>query len=90
VQEHDNILSTKCPHCGYEIDSVVNVTESKDLPSEGDISICIMCAGVAKYGDNRDLIMPTEFDLALWDSNPEVKFDINRTVRAIKKMNKTK
>lgn len=50
----------KCPHCAYEPDSHTQIrVEDPGVPEDGDISLCINCAGISVFNGN-DLRPPTE------------------------------
>ncbi|HVQ49770.1 MAG TPA: hypothetical protein VMS92_06950 [Mycobacterium sp.] len=46
--------STSCPHCGYKMDAASPV-EGTGVPSEGDFSVCINCAGLMVFTHDMTL-----------------------------------
>lgn len=48
-------IRTVCPECGYEVDDSSGIGDAKDArPEEGNVGICIRCAGVAFYVEQED------------------------------------
>jgi hypothetical protein len=44
---------SKCPHCGAENDHAT--TSSGGPPEQGNVMICVMCAGICLYGEDLQL-----------------------------------
>jgi len=45
-----NVTTSKCPVCGYEVDSATAVDGSRAEPSVGDFTICVLCRSPLKFG----------------------------------------
>lgn len=58
----DAVPPSPCPYCGTALDAASNSEAAK--PSPGDISICVKCAGVCKFGDALTLERVSEHELA--------------------------
>lgn len=44
------IPESRCPNCGYVCDVAMKVKTRRDaVPKEGDVSICIKCAGLSEF-----------------------------------------
>lgn len=56
--ESTEITPSKCPHCGVEHE----MASGDGQPSEGDVSICIKCAGISVFdkGLSRRMATPEE------------------------------
>lgn len=48
-----------CPHCGQVLDGASNVTND-ERPEPGDVTVCIICAGLAEFDEDMNLTMPSE------------------------------
>lgn len=55
ILESINMGNDNCPHCGKLINRATSVEEVGAIPNPGDISICIKCAGINKYGQDMAL-----------------------------------
>jgi hypothetical protein len=58
-------INAYCPTCGYEVDDATGVGDAAELrPGPGGIAICIRCAGLGVYFEQKDgtlgLRPPTE------------------------------
>lgn len=48
-----------CYNCGYTLDAATQIHGDRTPPAEGDISICIKCASIGIFADDRLLREPT-------------------------------
>lgn len=51
----------KCPHCEYEFEASTNFEDEKTKPKVGDVSFCIKCGGVSRFGEEGTMI-PMKLD----------------------------
>jgi hypothetical protein len=66
---------SKCPHCGGKLDatSIADPRDEDRAPEEGDVGVCIHCAGIIAYADRFTLRKPTPEEEKEALSNPEVR-----------------
>lgn len=50
-----------CPHCGAELDAATHAGPGEPQPKEGDVSVCLYCAGMLEYGPGLAL-RPLDID----------------------------
>lgn len=60
----NNIPECYCPWCGELIDRMTDSSFKGARPKEGDLSICICCAGISIINSNLSLVCITEYDLS--------------------------
>jgi len=60
------IKETKCPHCGYLMDSSENMTGTRDI-EPGDFSICLNCGHPLVYTRAMGLRSASEVDLKIFE-----------------------
>lgn len=73
-----------CPHCGKLINTCTAVN-SDDLPLPGDLTICIGCAGINRYGD--DMALEAFPDVLIDTLDPEFReqlLDAQQMLRELK------
>jgi hypothetical protein len=65
---------SKCPHCGGKLDAASVADPNEDrAPEEGDLGVCIHCAGIIAYADRFTLRKPTPEEEIEALGNPEVQ-----------------
>lgn len=75
-----------CPHCGKHIDQASCYADGDQKPSPGDLSVCIGCAEISKYGDDMGL---EKFPEILLDTLEEgLRTQILRAVHTVKAVNR--
>lgn len=47
-------IRANCPECGKEVDGATDPKDPTSQPEEGDLGICIYCAGVGFYVIQED------------------------------------
>jgi hypothetical protein len=52
-------ISSPCPHCGKSLDGATDPTGGA-VPSPGDLTLCVYCAGVSIFGEDMQLRTATE------------------------------
>jgi len=50
----------KCPNCDYKFQKSTNFEDEKLKPKVGDVSFCIRCGGVSRFG--KDEMIPMKLD----------------------------
>jgi hypothetical protein len=50
----------KCPHCEYEFQKSTNLEDEKLKPKVGDISVCIKCGFVSRFGEKEMIPVKSE------------------------------
>lgn len=50
----------KCPNCGYAFQEHSNLKDENLKPKEGDISFCMKCGQVSRFGENE--MIPMKLD----------------------------
>lgn len=73
MPDADFDLPSICPICTAHHDATSNLT-GPNRPGDGDITVCIVCAGVSIYDFSRPgkLRFPTDDELVEIDKDPEV------------------
>jgi hypothetical protein len=56
-------IDTNCPHCGHKANAAT-CTHDDAAPNEGDVGICFKCGEWNVYGDDMQLRLPTDAELA--------------------------
>lgn len=67
----DQSFETKdavCPHCGIELSGAAGPA----APKEGDVTMCINCAGICIFNDDLTLRFPDATELAELEADPNV------------------
>jgi hypothetical protein len=74
-----------CPHCGHVVDRAGTAPFTEViLPKEGDILVCIRCAGIAFIGHDGRGHVPSAAELDTWrKSDPAAYAELLRYQRAI-------
>lgn len=62
MESYDEMFNSKCPYCGYLCDSATNTVENARKPREGDLTICIKCGEISKFGKNYEILKMTQED----------------------------
>jgi hypothetical protein len=57
VSDYTSTPENACPACGKRLDAATSTSDPAHVTSEGDVSICIYCAGVAVF--KADLTLRT-------------------------------
>ena len=58
------IQGSNCPSCGKFLDGASSVSDpGRSGPSPGDLSICIACGTIVKFGENLKLEIVSENEL---------------------------
>jgi len=76
-----NIAKSICPVCKEELDGATQV-DGSDLPSAGDVSICIYCANIAVFCDDLTLREPTSEEAVIFENDPALA-DAQKTIREV-------
>lgn len=50
-----NLEEDHCPKCGCLINASTGIEDENQMPSKGDISICIECASILEFNENLKL-----------------------------------
>lgn len=50
-----NLEEDRCPKCGCLINASTGIEDENQMPSKGDISICIECASILEFDENLKL-----------------------------------
>ena len=50
-----NLEEDHCPKCGCLINASTGIEDENQMPSKGDISICIECASILEFDENLKL-----------------------------------
>ncbi len=59
-----------CPNCGHMIDACTGL-QGKESPDPGDVTICMYCGALLRYGEGLSLIkLSPENAKKLCDENP--------------------
>lgn len=61
-----NLPISKCPTCGYELDSaseMVHIAHKDIKPARGDFSLCFKCGEVLVFGEDLTLHLATLAEL---------------------------
>lgn len=58
--EHIN-AGSPCPHCGEVLERTSHA--EGHAPRPGDLSVCVKCLGICRFGDDLRLFAPTEDEL---------------------------
>lgn len=79
-------LKNECPHCHSELDSNTDPT-GKEVPQEGDVTVCLYCQNILMFGKNLTYRLPTEEELTelkedegTWDTIQRLRFEIKETL----------
>lgn len=82
MKDHRTKLS-KCTSCGEAMDSAMNAQFGiNNVPSSGDVTVCMYCSHIMIYDDNLILRDPSNDELIDIAANK----DILRAVNAIAKI----
>ena len=54
------IPESKCVQCGYVVEQASHIQGDRVAPEPDDLSICLKCAHVTKYGDDLGLVELTQ------------------------------
>jgi hypothetical protein len=67
------IAASGCPCCGVSLDKAANVLND-DGPKENDISICVYCGSINKFGPGMIIVKmeKAELDSLPWEFQLEV------------------
>jgi len=49
MKTYPKIGLTKCPTCGYTVDSATQAHGEEGMPSDGTVSVCLNCGGLGIY-----------------------------------------
>lgn len=67
-------IRATCPSCNYEVDGATAPEDPEARPEEGDLAVCIRCAGPGVYVENEDgtlgLRAATEEEKSDFQANP--------------------
>lgn len=61
----------KCPYCGYEMDSSAGAFQDSE-PKEGDVSLCISCAGILVFNEQLQAVQPSQKEAEEIAAMPDV------------------
>lgn len=61
-----------CPYCGEVNDCASGLFEPESVPSAGDVSICLHCAGVTIYNADLTVRVPAEEERLQLEDDPQV------------------
>lgn len=50
------IPESNCPWCGHIIDGATHPDDDSKMPSPGDVSACIRCAGLLEFDANLKIV----------------------------------
>jgi hypothetical protein len=75
-----------CPYCGFKIDAAGTIDNAPVMPTPGDLTVCIQCAGVLMYDGPRLTIrqVPAQELMAIFAANPGYEAEFSRTLAAVK------
>lgn len=54
------VPQSACPNCNRLMDRATGVSDQNAVPKPGDLTLCISCAAISRYGDQLQL-QPLEF-----------------------------
>ena len=80
------IPKSTCARCGYVIVTASHLDDDKATPEPGDLSICLKCAHVAKYGDGLALVELTQEEVIELSLDSAFVEHYRRIQRAIAKV----
>ena len=73
---------SKCPTCGYEMDSATGTTHDED-PRPGDLTVCLNCGEMLQF---NDIMVAKSLPVGLLDQLPsETREELFRAVNLIRK-----
>lgn len=76
------IPETQCPACGARFDAVTAV-RYESMPEPGDLSVCIMCASVLRFGNDLSYELPDRAERRkLLNEVPMLQQAVDAAVRA--------
>lgn len=79
-----------CPLCGHTLDAASSVTNPDERPDPGDFSVCIGCAGVLRFDDQRRLTLPRAGEVeGAMREDPDIRRAIDVSIRAIRHLHAT-
>lgn len=62
-----------CTKCGKRVDAATDPDQfSRNVPSEGDVSICLYCGNIMVYGKRRMLRSATAAEMVLFLSDDRI------------------
>ena len=70
----------KCPHCGKRIDRALGKEEHQ--PAPGDVSICLGCLGVIKFGEDLKVSKAEPGD---WADVADEVFELRKLITNMKR-----
>ncbi len=80
------VPESKCPFCFAELDRACN-TDAEGGPRPGDMSICLYCARILKFGPMTQLVLPTPEDFEeLMRQSPETILLLMKNQRAVRQL----
>ena len=76
-----------CPFCGKPCDAAGATSRLSPPPKPGDYSICLYCAAVAVFADERGTTRkPTQEETAALKNDPEASAHVARVRSAIRQV----
>lgn len=77
-----------CPKCGKLIDSHTNITKQHGAPRKEDLTVCVGCGSILKYGKKLELIPLSMKELDEISTNdPKLKAMVFRAQYVIRTAN---
>lgn len=77
-----------CPHCGAVHDGAGSLIHDS-RPKPGDVTVCILCAGVGEFTEDLKLRPLSDSDIATFDVSVQTELaNITEGVRSLQKRRK--
>ncbi len=82
----------ECTGCKALLDAFTSATDSNDVPSDDDLSVCVYCGAVGKYTEGTTKIQPlSEVELAYIKlTEPELSKELEKISLTVLMMKKAK
>jgi hypothetical protein len=77
------LRTSRCPHCGYQMDAAAVLDGPPPQPSEGDLSVCFGCGETLRFDGKLRLRKMTLAEMAALA--PEEAADLQQTQQAVRK-----
>lgn len=79
-------MENRCPKCDYKLDDHTCATGGEEMPSPGDIGICLNCKTILIFDENLDQREPTEKEIEEFKADPEFWNEINKAIYIAKEV----
>lgn len=67
-----------CPACGYAVDAASPTLDPRAVPKPGDISLCLRCAAVNRFGADLSIEAAPGFMAEIAQEDPKLAQEIER------------